>query len=104
MTAEFDKRDYLTAEQLAAATGVSTSTIWRLKLAGKIPYYQPGGDDHFVRFPPDAIEQRTDGQGNPHAVRSTNEREGEALAFQASAAGTRLPGRMPAWMKAKRSL
>lgn len=48
--------DYLTADELAAAAGISPSTVWRLKRAGKIPYHQPGGGRCFVRFPRTAIE------------------------------------------------
>ena len=50
----------LTAKVLAAAYGVHESTIYRLKLKGCLPYFQPGGKRHFVRFPESLLEDVTE--------------------------------------------
>lgn len=50
-------RRYLTIPELAAATGMSVSTIGRLKKRGLLPFFQPGGPRSRVLFPADAVEQ-----------------------------------------------
>ena len=70
-----DKRNYLTAEELATAADVSTATIWRLKRDGKIPFFQPGGAGHLVKFPPDALEQRADKQSGAGGDAGSTDRE-----------------------------
>lgn len=50
----------LTAKTLAAALGVSVSTVYRLKLNRRLPYIQPGGKRHFVRFPDSILETMTE--------------------------------------------
>lgn len=50
----------LTAKELAEILNVSLSTVYRLKADGRLPYYQPGGKRHFVRFPKSALETTTD--------------------------------------------
>lgn len=82
-----DKKSYLDVEELSARTGFSASTLWRMKKAGKIPYYQPGGWNCAVRFPEDAIELMR--QCEPPAP----EHEGEQ-----QASSRRLPGPLPKWM------
>jgi hypothetical protein len=48
---------HLTIEELSQRSHLSVATINRLKKAGLIPFFQPGGPNTSVRFPPDAIEQ-----------------------------------------------
>lgn len=50
-------RYYLDIVQLIARTGLSESTIHRLKRAGKIPFFQPTGKGGKLLFPLDAIER-----------------------------------------------
>lgn len=50
------ERQFLTAQELSARTGFPVSTIWTLKLQGRIPYLQPTGWKGKVLFPPDALE------------------------------------------------
>ena len=57
MPGECNDKAFLTASELSAQSGLSPSTIYRLKTAGKLPYYQPAGRGGAVLFPPDAIEQ-----------------------------------------------
>ena len=52
-----EARLYFDAKQLSQRCGLSITTIWRLKHAGKIPFYQPTGKNGRVLFPSDAIEQ-----------------------------------------------
>jgi len=89
-------KKYLTAIELAAAAGVSPSTVWRLKAAGRIPFLQPGGRDHFVRFLPHAIElikvgAKADGEEDTLPT-------GGATKLNARPAQSRLPGIRPKWM------
>jgi hypothetical protein len=76
--------DYVDAAELSRRTGLSVPTIFRLKLAGKIPFFQPGGKDHRVLFPADAIEKR-------------NQTATEATAPPSH--GRELVGPLPAWMR-----
>jgi predicted DNA-binding transcriptional regulator AlpA len=76
--------DYLDIHELVALTGYSVATIWRLKKAEKIPYYQPGGSGTKVTFPPDALA-RVDASPNQPLVPEEETTE-------------RLPGPMPQWM------
>lgn len=46
----------LTADALAMAYKVHPSTIYRLKLQGRLPFFQPGGKHYFVRFPETLLE------------------------------------------------
>jgi hypothetical protein len=88
-----DKHRYLTAVQLAATAGVSESTIWRLKKAGKIPFFQPGGEDCLVKFPPDAFEQQ-------RALKTpTAEDTDQKSHQQINADKNHLPGRRPTWRR-----
>jgi len=82
-----DKRSYLSVDELATCTGLSKATIWRLKRAGKIPFFQPAGKCGRVTFPVDAIECAG------HAEPSRPEFDaGEASPIE------RLPGPQPGWM------
>jgi len=47
---------YLKLDELSRLSRLSHSTIHRLKNAGRIPFFQPGGKGSSLRFPPDAIE------------------------------------------------
>ena len=55
-------RKYLNIDELCLRTGLSKSTIHRLKKSGMVRFYQPGGKGGRVLFPPDAIEQVTSGE------------------------------------------
>jgi hypothetical protein len=111
-----DKRTYLTAEELASAADVSTATIWRLKRDGKIPFFQPGGAGHLVKFPPDALEQRSDKQHgaggdaeslNPKLAHNTkdalepegNQLSGNLHSTDCTGKQSRLSGPTPKWMR-----
>lgn len=52
-----DETPHLTIKELSERSRRSISTIQRLKKAGHIPFYQPGGPNTLVTFPPDAIER-----------------------------------------------
>src|SRR5262245_44414108 len=52
------QRHTLSTAELSKLTGVSESTIRRLKDADRIPFSQPGGHRSRVLFPPDALERR----------------------------------------------
>ncbi|MBL8826022.1 MAG: helix-turn-helix domain-containing protein [Planctomycetaceae bacterium] len=47
---------FVDIKELSQQSGLSVSTITRLKNAGQIPFYQPGGKRSRVLFPIDAIE------------------------------------------------
>ena len=49
----------LTAKELAAKLGCSVSTVYRLKLAGRLEYAQPGGKGHMVRFDEDCLNLKS---------------------------------------------
>ena len=80
---------YQTAEQLSQQSGFSLATIHRLKKAGKIPYFQPGGKGARLLFPPDAIEQAQ----QPYHCPNSTPAEGDIP--------QRLAGPQPAWMTGK---
>ena len=108
-----DTQNYLTASELAAATNSSVTTIWRLKQAGKIRFYQPGGKGHLVKFPPDAFEQRSDTQicagddaeqQNPEHVHDvlameSQRRNGDLSSTNSKGMRPRLSGPTPKWMR-----
>ena len=48
---------YVSVDELSRLSGLSLSTIHRLKKAGKIPFYQPAGKGGRILFPHDAIER-----------------------------------------------
>ncbi len=73
----------LTANALAMAYKVHPKTIYRLKLQGHLPYFQPGGKHHFVRFPETLLE--TPIESTPKAV------HGNATPKDT------IPGRKPKW-------
>lgn len=74
---------YLTRHELARRTRLSPATIQRLKDAGCIPFYQPGGKGGRVLFPPDAIERA----------------QGAADDGGENGSGHRLAGPRPAWQR-----
>ena len=81
-----NEKSYLDINELVAHTGLSEATIWRLKRAGKIPFYQPGGKGGRVKFPADAIEV-ADLKIQPESSAPTDSDSPE-----------RLPGPRPKWM------
>ncbi|MEX1039831.1 MAG: helix-turn-helix domain-containing protein [Pirellulaceae bacterium] len=52
-----NERQYLSPTELAAKSGLSLSTINRLKRERRIPYMQPTGPGGKALFPPDAMDQ-----------------------------------------------
>jgi excisionase family DNA binding protein len=83
-----DKTDYIDIVELSVRTGLSKSTLWRLKRAGRIPFYQPGGETCAVLFPPDAIEQATRPAASDHGHDHGSKQ---------------LSGPRPAWMNSNHS-
>lgn len=83
-----EDRRFLSAKELSAQTGLSRSTIFRLKDQGKLPYHQPAGKNGRLLFPPDAIEQACRANQPADVRHPLNE-----------PAEKRLPGKMPNWMK-----
>ena len=80
------EKSYLDINELVARTGLSEATIWRLKRAGKIPFFQPGGKGGRVKFPADAIEV------------AGLETKPDSSATAGSESPERLPGPCPKWM------
>ena len=81
-----NEKSYLDIHELIARTRLSRATIWRLKKAGKIPFYQPGGKGGRVKFPANAIESaRLSVEPGPAVADDTRPPE-------------RLPGPRPKWM------
>jgi len=81
-----DEKSYLDISELVARTGLSEATVWRLKRAGKIPFYQPGGKGGRVTFPANAIE------------RGGLEIQTESSETADSDSPERLPGPCPQWL------
>ena len=80
---------FLTIKELSRRSRLSESTIHRLKRAGRIPFYQPGGKHGRLLFPSDAIEQTA--------------QNGSAVPTPASpprSDSPRLSGCRPAWQQA----
>jgi predicted DNA-binding transcriptional regulator AlpA len=84
MSVSNDNSLYLDIEDLVALSGLSRATIWRLKRAGKIPYFQPSGKNGRVLFPPDAIERMGESAESQSPTNSPSEEK--------------LPGPSPSWM------
>lgn len=79
-------KSYLDITELVVRTGLSEATIWRLKRAGKIPFYQPAGKNGRVKFPANALELAEQPErSTPQAPAEENQPE-------------RLPGPQPTWM------
>jgi hypothetical protein len=76
---------YLDVRGLSARTGLSPSTIHRLKDQGKIPFYQPAGKRGRLLFPVDAIERAATVSNEPSSLSP----EGRP----------HLSGPPPAWMR-----
>ena len=72
-----------TAKAMAARLGVSVSTVYRLKQTGGLPYIQPGGKRHFVRFSGDVLQMPS--EPGPHTKPAT------------SIAKKPIPGPKPKW-------
>lgn len=85
-----DPKSYLDVNELVALTGLSEATVWRLKRAGKIPFYQPGGRGGRVKFPVDAIE-----------VAAQETQPEPPSAVDDSGSPERLPGPIPKWMSSR---
>jgi hypothetical protein len=77
---------YVTIDELSRRSGVSTATLHRLKNAGQIPFFQPGGKGARLLFPPDALE------------RAVQRVEGHDLVSIPDNVPQRLAGRRPVWM------
>jgi excisionase family DNA binding protein len=85
-------KTFLTREELSARTGLSVSTIHRLKRAHLIPFYQPGGKGSRVLFPPNAIEVAN--RANPDDISTVSQ---EATVPSEPVLPKRLPGPRPRW-------
>lgn len=59
----------LTAKELADSLGCSVSTVYRLKLAGRLPFVQPGGKGHMVRFDRDCLDRQSEDSELPETHR-----------------------------------
>jgi hypothetical protein len=84
-----DAKQYLTIDQLCARSGLSPATIHRLKKAGRISFFQPGGKGCRILFPLDAIEATS-----PVADKSDAQSPGDLAADD-----QRLSGPRPAWLR-----
>lgn len=78
---------YLTIDELSRRSGLSASTLHRLKNAGKIPFFQPAGKRGRLLFPADAIEQ---------SARSVPPRDEQPAVADAR---KRLSGPQPKWLQ-----
>jgi excisionase family DNA binding protein len=83
-----DQPQFLTIEELATKSRLSVGTLRRLKDAGKIPFYQPGGKGGRILFAPDAIERT-----QPVTPAPSTEVD------QTKSASPRLSGPRPGWMR-----
>ena len=81
-----EQKQLLTIAELSQQSGVSVSTLGRLRRDRKIPFFQPGGRGTALRFPPNALEQAC-GSADPPAATSPPTKK--------------LSGRRPAWMDQK---
>jgi hypothetical protein len=86
-------RRYLTKRELAAATGLSETTIQRYKEAGVIRCFQPAGKGARVFFPNDAIEAAGIASQKSHAISVDL-----APAHEARLMKAKLPGPRPRWL------
>ena len=82
-----ESRTYLDVVKLSIVTGLSQSTIHRLKRAGEIPFFQPAGKGGRLLFPLDAIERT----GASHSSEPTTPIVNDAK--------NQLAGPRPAWMQ-----
>lgn len=80
-----EDKKLLGIEELSQRTGLSASTIHRLKNAGRIPFFQPAGKGGRLLFPADAIEQAAQASEPRTAAIAIGDRP------------TRLSGRPPKW-------
>ena len=55
----------ITTKEMAAELSCSESTIRRLKLAGRLPFVQPGGKGHMVRYPQGCLDSDPNLQVHP---------------------------------------
>jgi excisionase family DNA binding protein len=60
----------LTAKELADVLGCHVSTVYRLKLNGRLPYVQPGGKGHMVRFEQRCLDRENTDQALPERPQS----------------------------------
>jgi len=77
-------------DELGRRSGLSISTLHRLRKAGKIPSFQPGGKGARVLFPADAIEQSTGMTSSGGAAQ---------VADVEANSPERLSGPRPSWMR-----
>lgn len=81
------KKTLVDINALVELSGLSESTIWRLKRDGKIPFFQPAGKHGRVMFPEDAIE----------LCHATSD-DAKTRQIENTASDKRLPGPRPEWM------
>jgi excisionase family DNA binding protein len=105
-----EQRNYINVVELAERTGLSISTINRLKSRGKISFYQPGGKRTRVLFPLNTVERAVSSQtliddatlsvNKPVDVNIDHADSPEGFALPKPTSETsRLPGPMPKWRK-----
>jgi hypothetical protein len=80
-------KKYLDINQFSRQTGLSVSTVRRLKNEGKIPFFQPSGKCGKLLFPADALER---------AAQAAVPLSTKTASAEQSA---RLAGRLPKWMQ-----
>ena len=83
------EKAYVDIKELRARTGLSLSTLHRLKTNGKIPCYQPAGKGGRLLFPANAIER----------CATATAQEQTTLEPSASEPRDHLSGRRPNWMQ-----
>ena len=57
MPIDIGGKAYLFVSEVAERSGLAPITVRRYAKAGKIPYFQPGGEKARLLFPADCIEQ-----------------------------------------------
>jgi hypothetical protein len=83
-----DHEPPLNINELSHRSRLSVSTLNRLKKAGLIPFFQPGGKGSRVTFPPDAIELACAATASDQAVLA-----------QVPASPKKLSGPSPKWLQ-----
>lgn len=98
-----ETRRYLTIEEFARRSGLSTSTVRRRKKDGSLPFCQPGGSRHRVVIPEDALDRiQSDAMAIPSASAGLPalETPGNAVGSDSSSGATSqrvLKGPPPKW-------
>ena len=92
---------WLTLSELCLLRGYSSSTIYRWKNAGLIPYAQPGGKGGHLRFPVDALaiiqaqQVNTESRARVPATADTSGKSVPVIDQDVNPSRLQLPGRRP---------